>query len=189
MVRRLAMLWVFLYTAGLTQSQKTRRRAEIQSDMYEQLMFAVDERGTPAISASIASRTARGMLADVLWRIEEGRDGEQVVRAGMDPPLPWLTMWFVGVVIVGGCVASTQAEALGDIRVVLAFIAAGGAGLLWFGLYLATHRLLGPLCITAGAICIALGLWWTVVVPLVAVCLGVSGIRRAQRLEALLRRD
>lgn len=189
MVRRLAMLWVLLYTAGLTQAQKTRRRAEIQSDMHEQFTFAVEHGDSAAIGGSIAKRTARGMLADVLWRIEEGRDGEQVVRAGFDPPLPWFTMWFVAAVIVGGCVASTQVGALGDTRVLLAFVGAAGAGMLWLGVYLATHRFLGPVYITAGTVCVALGLWWTVVVPLVAVCLGVSGLRRAQRLDGLLHGD
>lgn len=189
MVRRLAMLWVLLYTAGLTQAQKSRRRAEIQSEIHEQLAFALEEGGSAAISGSIASRTARGMLADVLWRLEEGRDGEHVVRAGLDPPLPWFTMSFVAMIIVGGSVASTQVGVLGESRVLLAFLAAIGAGLLWLGLYLAKCRVLGPLCIGVGATCIALGLWWTVVVPLVAVCLGVAGLRRAQRLETLLRGD
>ena len=90
MVRRVAMLWVLLYTAGLTPAQKVRRRSEIQSDMHEQLAFAlVTGQNTGAIRGSVASRTVRGMLADVLWRIEEGRDGERVIQVGADPPLPW----------------------------------------------------------------------------------------------------
>ena len=190
MIRRLAMLWVYLYTAGLTQDQKARRRTEIQSDMYEQQAFATGvSGGSVALGRSFGSRMARGMMADLLWRLEEGRDGEQVVRAGGDPPLPWFTMWFVAAVIVAGCAASTQVEALGDTRVLWAVFAASGAGISWLGLYLATHRLAGPACIAIGAACVALGLWWTVVVPLAAVCLGVSGLRRAQRLDALLHGD
>lgn len=190
MVQRLAMLWVFLYTAGLTEAQRSDRRSEIRSDMHEQLGFALTQgQGSAAIAGSIVSRTARGMIADVLWRMEEGRDGEPLVRAGSDPPLPWFTMWFISAVIVVGCVASTQAEALGDARVMLAFLAATGAGVLWLGLWMATHRFLGPLCITTGTVCIALGLWWTALLPLVAACLGVSALRRAGRMESLLRQD
>lgn len=185
-VPQLAMLWVMVYTAGLTRAQKSTRRDEIQSDMHEQLAFALAQGQGSTIASSVASRTVRGVLADVRWRLEEGRDGEEAVRAGLDPPLPWCTMWFLSAVIIGGCVASTQVETLGDARVLLASFAAGGAGLFRLGLYLATHRLFGPLCITAGAAAIALGLWWTGVAPFVAVGLGISGLRRAGRLDALL---
>lgn len=187
MVRLLTMLWVLLYTTGLTRDQKTGRRAEIASDMHEQFAFALEQgEGAIAINGSIASRTVRGMLADVLWRLEEGRDGEGAVRAGGDPPLPWFTMWFVGAVIVAGCVASTQVATLGDTRALWVFAAAGGAGLLWLGLYLATHTAWGPLCIAVGTVCIAAGLWWTVVVPVAAASFGIAGLRRAQRLATLL---
>jgi hypothetical protein len=181
------MLWVLLYTAGLTPSQKASRRAEIQSDMHEEFAFGFETRQKSlAIYTSIASRSARGLVADVLWRLEEGRDGERVVQLASDPPLPWFTMWFVSAVIVAGCVASTQAEALGDTRVMLAAFAAIGAGILWLGLYLATHRFLGPVCIAGGTACIALGLWWTRAVPFVAIGFGIAGLRRAQRLETLI---
>ncbi len=187
MVPKLAMLWVLLYTTGLTPGQKSRRRFEIASDMHEQRTFAMTAvHGSRGVSSAVASRTVRGMLADILWRLEAGRDGESQVRLGVDPPLPWFTMWFVSAVIVAGGVASTQVAMLGDVRVMLAFLAALGAGLLWLGLHLATHRFFGPLCIATGSIAIAGGLWWTLAGPVVAVGFGISGLRRAQRLEAAL---
>ena len=190
MARLLAMLWIVLYTAGLTEAQKANRRSEILSDMHEQLAFTQAQSYGPAsISMSIASRTARGMVADILWRLEEGQDGEEVVKVGASPPLPWFTMGFVSAVIVTGCFASTQVAVLGDGRVLLAFLAAGGAGLLWLGLCLTTRQLLGPVCITAGTLCIAIGFWWTLFMPLLVVCLGISGLRRAQRIETILRGD
>lgn len=187
MMRKIAMAWVFLYTAGLTGPQKVRRRDEIQSDMHEQLAFALEHGdGSAAISGSFASRTARGMLADVLWRLEEGRTGESVVHSGGEPPLPWFTMWFVSAIIVAAGIASTQVEVFGSGRVMLAFLAASGAGILWLGIYLVTHRVIGPVCIAAGTLGIVCGLWWTAIVPVAAVLAGVSALCRAHRLELIL---
>lgn len=188
MAHRATLLWVLLYTAGLTDAQKTRRRGEIESDMHDHAAFFAQQGvGSAAISRSIASRTMRGVIADILWRFEAGREGEDVVRNGGNPPLPWLTMWFVGAIIVAGALASTQAAWLGDARVLLAFLGAFSAGLLWLGLAVTGRHFLGPLCITGGALGIACGFWWTLAVPFLAVAVGIGGLRRAARLEALLR--
>jgi drug/metabolite transporter (DMT)-like permease len=187
MIRRLALAWVLLYTAGLTEPQKQRRRLEIESDMHEEFAFAVAQGdGAAAFSGSVANRTLRGMLADVLWRLEAGRSGEQAIRAGAEPPLPWFTMWFVVALIVAGCVAATQVGNIVDGRVTLAFVAAAGAGLLWLGLYLTRRRVLGPAFIVVGTLLIVGGTWWTLVVPIAAGLAGVFGVRRAHRLECLL---
>lgn len=190
MITKLALAWVFLYTAGLTDGQKYRRRTEVQCDMYEQHDFAATQgSGNPAVAASMASRMARGVGADILWRLEAGREGEEAARGGSQPPLPWFTMWFVSIVIVAAGVASTQAELLGSGRMMLAFLAGGGAGLLWLGLWLAAHRIAGPICIGIGSLFIVAGLWWTIVGPLAAVLAGICALRRAHRIELILARD
>lgn len=187
MIAKIAMAWVFCYTAGLTVPQKDRRRGEVASDMHEELAFSLEHAGAAAaISGSIASRAMKGVLADILWRLEAGRSGESAIRAGEDPPLPWFTMLFVSAVIVAACIGSTQVGVFGSGRVMLAFGGAIGAGLLSLGIYLATHRILGPLCIAGGTLGIALGFWWTVLVPVAAVLAGISALRRAHRLELLL---
>ncbi|MEX1102663.1 MAG: hypothetical protein WED87_00330, partial [Dehalococcoidia bacterium] len=103
MIRRLNAFWIRLYTAGLTDAQKTSRRDEVSSDVHEQIAFFRGIGQSEAvINRGVASRTVRGILADVLWRLDAGREGEVVVRHGGNPPLPWFTMLFVGAVIVGG---------------------------------------------------------------------------------------
>lgn len=187
MIAKFTLSWVLLYTAGLTDAQKFRRRTEVECDMYEQQAFDL-ERGAsgPAIAVTIASRMARGAAADVLWRMEAGRAGEASARGGGNPPLPWFTMWFVSLVIIAAGVATTQAEFLGSGRLMLAILAGAGAGMLWLGLYLATHRIAGPLCIGMGSLGIILGFWWTVFVPVAAVLAGICALRRARRIELLL---
>jgi hypothetical protein len=186
-LRHLNTLWVGVYTAGLTDAQKARRRGEVRSDVHEQMaFFRAEGQSDAAINRGIASRTIRGVLADVAWRLDAGREGEIVVRHGGSPPLPWLTMLFVASVIVAGCLSSTQVEWLGDTRATLGILSAFGAGVLWLGLYLASHRFAGPLLVAVGTATIAWCLWWTIVAPVVAVGVGVAGVRRAQRLEALI---
>ncbi|HEX6030570.1 MAG TPA: hypothetical protein VFY90_03995 [Tepidiformaceae bacterium] len=183
----LNQLWVLLYTAGLTDEQKVRRRDEVRSDMDDQIQwFRGQGQPAAAINRSIASRTARGVVADALWRLEAGRDGESVVLRGGNPPLPWVTMLFVGATIVWGGLASAQVQWIGDGRAILGVLSAFGAGLIWLGLYLVSHRFLGPLLLALGAAVVAWCLWWTLLAPVVAVCVAVSGVRRAQRIEALL---
>ncbi|OAI44580.1 hypothetical protein AYO38_00365 [bacterium SCGC AG-212-C10] len=180
-------IWVLLYTAGLTDDQKAGRRAEIKSDVYEQIAyFAGAGRGSLSIGRGIASRMTRGIRSDILWRLEAGREAESVVREGGNPPLPWLTMVFLTLVLVGGSFAPVQPYWTSDAVMLLAIAAALGAGLFWLGLYLVSHHFFGPLFIAMGTIMIAWGLWWTLVVPVIAVVAGVSGVRRAQRLERLV---
>ena len=178
--------WVVVYTAGLTDAQKRDRRDEIASDVYEhELDFRAEGTGSAVIGRQIASRMVRGMLADVVWRYEAGREGERVAATGESPPLPWLTMAFISAVIVAGSFASTQASLLGEAFTMLSIASIVGAGAMWLGLHLATHRFAGPLLIGVGSLVMAWTLYWTFVGPVAAVVAGIAGVRRAQRIEAL----
>lgn len=187
-MRWLNWLWVLLYTAGLTERQKAERRLEIRSDMYEHRAFA-DKAGTGTLSfeREVASRLVRGLAGDIEWRMEAGRDAEMVVADGGDPPMPWLTSWFLGAVVVFGAVSSAQPAWWGnDTTMTFAMVAIIGAGSSWFGLYLVRRRFLGPVLIAFGAVIIAWSLWWTWLGPIGAVTVAVAGLRRAQRLERML---
>lgn len=69
---RVADRWVRCYTRGLPQHVREERRAELASDVHEQL-----SRCAPAeqrwVSIAIAGRIVRGAWADIFWRIDEGR--------------------------------------------------------------------------------------------------------------------
>jgi hypothetical protein len=57
--------WVGIYTAGLPDDVAAARRAELDSDIWEQLHDPDN-----ATTFSIISRLARGATADLFWRIE-----------------------------------------------------------------------------------------------------------------------
>ncbi|MDC3402457.1 hypothetical protein OAX95_00805 [bacterium] len=62
---RIVGRWVGVYTAGLPDDVAAERRAELDSDIWEQLHDPDN-----ATTISIISRLARGVSADLLWRIE-----------------------------------------------------------------------------------------------------------------------
>ncbi len=182
-------LWVLLYTAGLTERQKADRRLEIKSDMHEHRAFAhASGGGALSLEREVASRLFRGLWGDIVWRLQAGRDAEAIILEGGDPPMPWLTSWFLAAVVVFGAISSALPTTWwgNDTTNPLALAAVPGAGFTWFGLYLVQRRFLGPFFIALGAIIIAWTLWWTFLAPIAAVAAAVAGLRRAQRLERML---
>jgi hypothetical protein len=76
---RLAKRWARLYTRGLDPDVRDARRAEIDSDIFEQQQSATDH-AQHRIGAAIAGRTLRGALGDIAWRREERAMSQ--IRAG-----------------------------------------------------------------------------------------------------------
>lgn len=186
-VQRLNWFWVLAYTAGLTEYQKRDRRDEVRSDMFEEESCATSFGASVlAQEQQVLSRMVRGVLGDLAWRWQAGHEAELVVRDGGSAPMPWLSAIFLGSIIAFGAIGTTQAEWLGDSHVALAMFAMIGAGTAWLGLHLATHSHAGPVLVAAGSACIAWSLWWTLIVPALAVVVAISGVRRAQRLERLI---
>jgi hypothetical protein len=100
--------------------------------------------------------------------------------------MPWFSSLFLGGVIVLGAASSTQAMWQTETQALAAMVAIAAAGTMLFGLHLVTHRFGGPLLIAAGTAALAWSLWWTAVVPVAAVAIGVAGLLRARRVERLL---
>lgn len=185
--QRLNWAWVLAYTAGLNESQKCDRRDEIRSDMFDQQACATSAGEALVVQErQVLSRMARGLVGDLLWRWEAGRQAERIACEGGAPPLPWFSSVFFGAVIAFGAVSSTLAAWLGDSHVAFAMLAMLGAGMAWFGLHLATHRHWGPVLLAVGTACVAWCLWWTFVIPVLSVVVATSGVRRAQRIERLV---
>lgn len=188
--RRLNLLWIACYTAGLSQKRRNDREAEVKSDMYEEVTYGLATGvGNWSLGREIGTRTMRGAIGDVLWRLESGREAEAGVRHGASLPLPWLTSVFLGGVVVLGAVMATRVLGTDDARTTLGILGILGAASMWLGLYLVTHRIVGPLLIGTGTIVIAWSLWWTLIAPVAVLISGVSGIRRAYRIERLLHLD
>ena len=68
--------WSRAYTTGLHPEVRRRRRSEIESDIWESLH---DPERTDATAMQIFLRFARGMPADLLWRLDHILTGEQLM--------------------------------------------------------------------------------------------------------------
>jgi hypothetical protein len=81
-----ARAWVRIYSCGLTPAVRDRRRAEIDSDLWEQRHEGQCRcRRAFATAWSVLGRLARGAPADLAWRIEHrahGRAGQRLRQAG-----------------------------------------------------------------------------------------------------------
>lgn len=65
---RLARRWVRLYTARLAHDARDRRRAEIDSDLWEHVSDArIDQRSRTNIQLAVLARVLFGVPSDVTW--------------------------------------------------------------------------------------------------------------------------
>ena len=76
---RLTRRWVWLYTAGLPAEVREPRRAELESDLWEQEQEAGAAGCRPTTTAlHVLRRFMRGIPADVSWRQQQG--GSKIFR-------------------------------------------------------------------------------------------------------------
>jgi hypothetical protein len=81
----LVRTWVRMYTVGLEASNRSDRRAEIESDLWEHRNYAAAEgKGSAVTSLSIFGRWLAGIPADLSWRTSHrGRRGQQTRESMM----------------------------------------------------------------------------------------------------------
>lgn len=115
---RLAIAWVHAYTRDTAPALAAQRRAELESDIWEQ----VNETELAGLGAGpiLLWRTARGVPADLAWR----REAQRGVEGGRPPlHLRWERTGLLGVML---------AESVALMALMLATIAhvlhGGGAG-------------------------------------------------------------
>jgi hypothetical protein len=78
---QLTRWWVALYSSGLPTPVGDRRRAELDSDLWEHQDAARALGQRPAATAlAIAARLVRGIPADLSWRIQARRTARRVAR-------------------------------------------------------------------------------------------------------------
>jgi hypothetical protein len=94
--------WTWLYSRGMDPASRDRRRAEIESDLWE---FHEDARHRGASPSGIAvhmiARLGLGVPHDVLWRFEYEKDGAATYRRSA-----WLTAGAIGATV---CIAALWA--------------------------------------------------------------------------------
>lgn len=83
---RLTRWWVAFYSSGLPTPVRDGRRAELDSDLWEHQQDALD-RGQRSLftATAILARLARGMPADLSWRVRARRAKGTTLAA---PPPP-----------------------------------------------------------------------------------------------------
>lgn len=139
--------WVRIYTAGLDASNRSDRRAEIESDLWEHRNYAASEgKGSGATSFSIFGRWLAGIPADLSWRTSHrGRRGQQARERIMKNALG--TYW-QGLAVVAAAATgylgvrqfvTDEVSAAITSGKVLGLVLLVGAGLLVFA-GLAVHR-------------------------------------------------
>jgi hypothetical protein len=69
--------WTRLYTCGINEEAGARRRAEVHSDIHEQLAA---EGMTASVAARMFLRMLAGVHDDVVWRVERRRNERRTVR-------------------------------------------------------------------------------------------------------------
>jgi hypothetical protein len=81
----LVRTWVRMYTVGLEASNRSDRRDEIESDLWEHRNYAASEgKGSAVTSLSIFGRWLAGIPADLSWRTSHrGRRGQQARESMM----------------------------------------------------------------------------------------------------------
>lgn len=65
--------WVAVYTKGLPASQAADRQALIEADLWDETVAAEWMGDTSSLARQRLSRWARGVPADVTWRLEQRR--------------------------------------------------------------------------------------------------------------------
>lgn len=179
-------LWTAAYTTGIPEPLSARRRGEIESDLYEhRAAYAGAGVGSVAISGQVVRRLFRGIPQDILWRMEVDRENEHLAGEGGVAPFPFLSAVFIGMVVLFASIFLIIPLESWQILAWLA-LALGGAALTGIGTYASSFwPRAGAVVVAAGTAATAWGLWWTYIGPILALYVGVTGIKRARRIEAL----
>ena len=167
--------WVALYTLGLPRELRNGRRAEIDSDLWEQQRTARLQDQPPGETAlQLLTRLLLGILSDVTWRLETGHSvsGERSIRMNE-------ALYMRGLVAVGVALA-LLVVIVGVGSIFNAFEDGDNSGWVWGGslsalsgvavmvglLISRPNPLLGIGLVAAGAITIAVLWHWLLVITI-----------------------
>jgi hypothetical protein len=191
---RAVRFWVHLYTAGLPSMVRDHRRAEIESDLWEEVADAANGRSEdPAVPALVLVRMLLGVPSDLAWRLEaaaESRAEKAPEAASWQLRLDRWGFFSVGVLLFLFSLVGSAGLWMGHPVTLSEMARSSAAALLMLnGLALAAGMSLirrwphaGAGLVVVGAVLFAMAWYWTIVGPLLSIGLAAFGIRTARRL-------
>ncbi len=171
--------WVRLYTRGVSPPARTRRRAEVDSDLWEQADEG-RESGRRAFETALAilARLLFGMPADLSWRLEHRGSGRSATRmiegsrtmlvAMKQNKMVVLASLLGALYIAGGIGSAIVGE---DVSLSWSFLLLASGGLVVGGLVAWTRgRRTGGILLACGvSLGAAMTFWLLFIPPLVAI--------------------
>ena len=185
--------WVGLYTVGLPAEARDARRAEIESDLWEQEEDAsLNDSRSYVIAFHVFGRWLMGVPADVSWRLEQvlaarRRERERELGNESRGQMAFMriaTLMAAFTVLVGALVSLGMGErhvSGHDVPRFVWGIAGLSAGtIILAGLSVMRRSpMLGGILVVAGAFPLAAILVWTILLPLLWVLLAMFVFIRA----------
>jgi hypothetical protein len=150
--------WVRFYTRNLPPEVAARRRAEIESDLWEQTN---DQTSTDRVTGQVLGRWLRGMPADVWWRYHTLLASRGLRATSRDIFHGLRSNWWSALVIIYAVLASAAVavpaivadSAPSSVAIVMSAIAVAASALMVAGLAVRRRSLLpGSWMIAAGAV-------------------------------------
>ena len=189
--------WVDVYTSGLPAPSRDARRAEIESDLWEQQRHsAAAGMGRGGATWHVLARFLLGIPADLSWRLAQesaarhpNKGGKQVVDKAVNLG-GLVSMGFTGLVVLLGLMALSTGvggglglidNEHGTIWMSVALSLSAGVALLAGIWTIRRSALLGGGLVVFGVIVIGLGTLWTIIVPIVMALLAIGAAMRAMR--------
>ncbi len=190
----LARAWVRLYTAGIPADERVGRRAEVESDLWEQQL---EDKGG-SLTLHVLQRIVLGMAADLSWRFEQApplRQAGMAISSHSAVGLSWTVrrglpgvslMLAAGYVLIGlllllvmslgGGEKPPSEQAWGA-----AFLISSGAAIAGGLRVVPQRRKLGLALLLLGTVPFGLFFSATIVVPAASIATLIYGVLRARR--------
>jgi hypothetical protein len=170
---RFTRSWVTLYTRSLSEAVGERRRAEMESDLWEQL----SDTSSGRTSTQVLDRCLRGIPADVWWRYRTLLEQREVRQRNQNMTRNILINWWGAITAVLGTALLTLGVGgilFGEGGAASGFVWAGASfisgGLMLGGLALIQrHVITGSRMIVAGAAVTVLGVFLIPVAALIVI--------------------
>lgn len=117
--------WVAVYTLGLPPSVRDARRAELQSDLWEQ-RHEIRSGTSNSLAKGVLARTLGGVPADILWAIDVRHDQGGTAMRVFDGYEKTDKVVIFGIAVTAALLASTTVGATAPISLLVAAVAAVG---------------------------------------------------------------
>jgi hypothetical protein len=122
--------WVAVYTLGLPPSVRDARRAELESDLWEQ-RHEIRSGTSNRVGKGVLARVLGGVPADILWAIDVRHDQGGTAMRAFDGYGKTDKVVIFGIAVIAAFLASTTIGATAPLSLLVAAVAAVGvAGLM-----------------------------------------------------------